>query len=647
MGNIRASLFNLRRIAAVLDAMAQRTAPMQSALARGQSWGGVILFFVFFGVFLWKAVDPTLQYHALSPIFLGGLQFLNETVHRPGDLMHVTASGILQFYQWGLAGALISTSLAALLCGLTFLSFKRMNLPPIRTLGLLPAIGLLTLQCQYAAPTVEHSLGLAIAAGCLVLYLYIPWQCPWIRTAIFLSLSVGLHLLAAGKFLIFLSGGVLFEALVRRRYWLAAGECISGLALPYGASLAFWWPFPQAVLGGLMGSGPTFSAAVFLGLNLFFPVGILVGGWAARRLAPTASDPAKKPAKAAAARSTTGGRMQLGRWLDHPAVGLILAIVPAIGSYDAEAQRLIRIDALASSQQWPALLEEARSMKIYSASTIADVDRALGHTSQLLYDLFSFPQRSDLDFWLDVHALHDNRIYLKASASLFELGQINKAEWLAAEALELFGPRPEVLQRLALVNILKGEPNAARVFLKLLERVPFQGAWARGLSGELATDPALASHEDLQSIRRSMLQQDYVGHYTPEGLLLQCLQRNPHNRMAFECLMAHYLLTQQLDKIQEHLFRLGSFHYPDVPRHLEEALLIREKLKGGNLVETAGGRINPRTLQRYQEFHERFMSYRGDIQAAQAGLARDFGDTYWFYYVSGVSGAARRAKEIL
>ena len=60
--------------------------------------------------------------------------------------------------------------------------------------------------------------------------------------------------------------------------------------------------------------------------------------------------------------------------------------------------------------------------------------------------------------------------YPQLGAQDLELGLVNEAEHQAHEALEVLGPLPVVLRRLAEINCLKGRPEVARVFLNALAR---------------------------------------------------------------------------------------------------------------------------------------------------------------------------------
>jgi len=137
-------------------------------------------------------------------------------------------------------------------------------------------------------------------------------------------------------------------------------------------------------------------------------------------------------------------------------------------------------------------------------------------------------------------------------------------------------------------------------------------------------------------MRSFMLARDSVETVSFEKLFQELLDMDPHNRMAFEYLVADHLLGRRVDKVAADIARLDDFAYPGIPRHYEEALLIYAA-KGANL-DLHGRSISLTTVERFARFNRLRAKYNGDADAARKGLAREFGDSYFYYYAFGVSG---------
>jgi hypothetical protein len=117
------------------------------------------------------------------------------------------------------------------------------------------------------------------------------------------------------------------------------------------------------------------------------------------------------------------------------------------------------------------------------------------------------------------------------------------------------------------------------------------------------------------------------------GRLLEVLlASHPTNRMAFEYLMADYLLNLDLKGAVEHLRLLDNFDYARIPRPYEEALLLFQELAGVK-VELKGRTIRSETAERFRQFKAAASEWGGQAKGPAVMAAR-FGDSYWFYYAT-------------
>jgi len=353
---------------------------------------------------------------------------------------------------------------------------------------------------------------------------------------------------------------------------------------------------------------------------------------------------------------------------------LILAVLAVYLSFDANRRTLLRVNRFASQGMWPEVLREARAIRgtWYAHEISHAVTRALYETGRLPYEMFSFPQhrqgfmlgwgmkprwvrrtvrhvaplsvgRTDVVEEADKD-LHNMRMrsFSQLGDLNLQLGLVNEAEHEAHEALELLGNCPQILKRLALINVVKGQTEAAKLFLRALTLDLRGGAWARDALRRLHDDPLWSADPQVGRIRAVMVTRGSAV-LSPflEDRLDELLRGSKSNRMAFEFKMALHLLNWQLDRLVAELERLDDFDYPDVPKHYEEAVVIHESISGlrANL---RGRRISPQTRRTYREFCERAAPFfkSADSQGAQEALAERFGGTYFFYYFLGESRGA-------
>jgi len=117
-----------------------------------------------------------------------------------------------------------------------------------------------------------------------------------------------------------------------------------------------------------------------------------------------------------------------------------------------------------------------------------------------------------------------------------------------------------------------------------------------------------------------------------EEMLTGLLEHNPGNRMAFEYLMACYLLAGQLDKIADNIGRLNHLGYQDVPTLYEEAMLLYYGSRGKKL------NLNELNIKRETiERHKRFVQLCNSMQTQNQQVVLqhmigEFNTSYFFYY---------------
>ncbi len=132
-----------------------------------------------------------------------------------------------------------------------------------------------------------------------------------------------------------------------------------------------------------------------------------------------------------------------------------------------------------------------------------------------------------------------------------------------------------------------------------------------------------------------------LGGFTYDGMLQLYLDAKPKNRMAFEYLMAYYLLTCKFGRVCENLGRLGDFGYAGIPRLYEEAVLLEGRMHPDRPVDLHGRSISPEAVARFEEFLADVDACRSgpapDRPGAREALTRKWGDSYLFFAVFGFS----------
>ncbi|MCJ7729179.1 MAG: DUF6057 family protein, partial [Sedimentisphaerales bacterium] len=318
-----------------------------------------------------------------------------------------------------------------------------------------------------------------------------------------------------------------------------------------------------------------------------------------------------------------------------PLLAVLAGVLVACFCHDARVKTMIAVDYYASNKMWRQVLEASAR---YPSNKFVNhlVNRALYHTGRLADDMFVYEQQPGA---LMLSAEPSNLMILWKSFDTFiDLGHINSAEFELIFCIDAYGERPIVLKRLALINMVKGNIGTARVYLGALSRTLFDAEWARSYLAKIGRDPNMSEDKEIQQLRSMIpaIDRDFAS--GNENMLLDLLDKNRRNRMAFEYLMGFYLLTGQFDKFAGNLNRLDDFEYGRIPRVYEEAILFCNFVRKTK-IELRGHEISPESRERFIGFRNIYIGqYRTNDKAALKELARNYGDSYLFYCLYRQSG---------
>ncbi len=584
------------------------------------------------GVFLFVrlVLDPPARYAASAPVFFFREDFFQQQLRRPGGPLAFAAAWLAQLDYGAWLGALVFTALVALLSLATHRVLRGAG-GGVERAWAVPGYVLLLLYAQYDPPVWELGVGVLLAVVALAAWSSLAarpggWQWPG-----FLVLATALFGVAGpfpGLLFILVAG---LHALVVQRKWRAAVIC--------WAALVPWW-FVVFVaqsndLRVVMQSWGRAPSVILVALVYgFFPIAMLASGRSSRWFG-SGFTPIKLPA---AGRSTMHGRpasRPAARWLWAWRAGIGgLAVAGFLLTFSVQHRAGWRIQAAAERGDWQGVLDAAAPLRTIPLPARLQINRALFHTGRLVSDLFTFPQQTGVPL---LPSLSDGAsVCVPLSETLLELGQVNLAEHYAQEAVEAWGERPAALWCLAQINLVKGRPLAARVYLNVLRGVPFHRAKAAGWLRALEQDPTGLSVDGVNAIRALQVRADTVERFFPvESLLRPLLQANRQNRMAAEYLMAHLLLTHQTARAVESLGLWADAGETTLPRSLAEAVLLFDHTRGNRPAALHGLKLDDRTAPRFEQFVEALRQNGDQMTLTEQRLAAGFGDTYWFYDVFG------------
>ena len=595
------------------------------------------LFFVACFFYLLLRIHPVLILELQPPVFLFDTNFFNELLKIPGGMVDWFSALLMTFW---LSDFLTSLLLTLCFWIVAFLTKKWIealtDYCPIHTIHLIPAYLLLILNSQYNFPL---SITVALILNLSILNLFVRWAPTGqvVRTVVGAVVSVLLFWMTGGCFLVFVVLCGMCDIMFRKQIVNGLVLLISALALPYVLSASvFLVPLRQAYLHNLIFENPIkfrfieYAVLVFYLLILFI---VYFAKFAIFR------KPFKKIAELIRLQRVTyfwkctGGTILL-------LCGIILL---AQKTNDNNARYVLEVNQFVREGHSQDALKTAMQCSIVNPLLSSQTNIALFQSNALLDKMFMYPQ-----FYGTAGLLMDfewcSAWPQKASDVFWKLGLVNEALHWAHESFEQNGPTPEILERLGIVYMIKGDHEAARHYFLNLKNLPFKGSIAEKLI-ELNENPSELAKDTVLSYIQSCMPTESLyslGGSIPEKLEL-LLKRNPKNKMAFEYLIAYYLLNCNLEGIMNHLTEIKTFANSRIPRHVQEALLIIKSLKNTFDQNQLENVIQPLTYSRYTDYEQILRKYKGNVTSAKHELQMKFGNTYW-YYIMFVRPESRRLE---
>jgi hypothetical protein len=294
-----------------------------------------------------------------------------------------------------------------------------------------------------------------------------------------------------------------------------------------------------------------------------------------------------------------------------------------------EAEEIMTYDYFARNERWDDVLKFADKNPPRNYLSLAMVNLSLAKTDQLGNKMFAFNQHGINGLFLSF-----NREYVTAimgNEILYQLGLTNASQEYAFESMETIpnmGKSVRVIKRLAETNMINGQYKVSEKYLKLLEKTIFYRKWAKGSMDMLNNEEKINNDPDLGEKRKFMVRNDYFFHIKNiEAVLNRMVKENPENKMAFEYLMAFYMINKDLRNFINLIPVMEKMQYSRVPVSYQEAIMYIIGLNNEDPMTNSPQYVSQDTKLRMKAYGDIYTAYPD----AQSRLEKRFSGTYWYY----------------
>lgn len=312
------------------------------------------------------------------------------------------------------------------------------------------------------------------------------------------------------------------------------------------------------------------------------------------------------------------------------AVSLALAVVPtaflAPTFTDMDKEKLFAYDFMVRMGQWNKILATSSKHTPDSPIAVECTNLALAKTEHMSTDMFAFFQNGPAGLLPEFTRDHFSPI--PTGSVYYHLGMINTAQTFffeAQEGIPDFQKSARLTQALAKTNLINGDYEVARKYVNALKQTIFYRKWAKETE-QLLDNPGMINkvpeYAHLRSVR--IKEHDFMFSQEEMDSMLGLLYiENNSNKMAIDYLLAWCLLRKDLPRFFE-CHKLLQNGYD--ARHYQEAVVLYWALTHDG-PEGMPDFVSRQTAANFSKFISLVQSGRDE-----ASLAREFGNTYWFYY---------------
>ena len=294
-----------------------------------------------------------------------------------------------------------------------------------------------------------------------------------------------------------------------------------------------------------------------------------------------------------------------------------------------EAEEVMTYDFLTRNENWNEVLKFAEKKPPRNYLSLAMLNLSLAKTGQMGNRMFNYDQHGINGLFLSfkkeyVAPLMGNEIF-------YHLGLINASQEYAFESMETIpnmGKSARIFKRLAETNLINGQYNVSGKYLRLLEKTIFYRKWAKATLAYLGNEEKINTDPEWGEKRRFMVRSDYFFHVrNMEASLNRMVKEHPDNKLAFEYLMAFYMINKDMRNFMNCIPAMEKVNYKAVPVSYQEGILYIIGLTDSDPFAKSPVYVSEGTKSKMKAYADIYTSYPD----AKERLKKNFKGTYWYY----------------
>ena len=295
---------------------------------------------------------------------------------------------------------------------------------------------------------------------------------------------------------------------------------------------------------------------------------------------------------------------------------------------DFKAEKVMAYENLVYSEEWVKIIDRAEKEQPSDPVSILAVNLALTESGQLSSKMFDFNQKKNSLF--PEYERRGMTPFI-ANEIFYHLGLINFAQMFALETIESTPDAKypvRAFRRVAETFIINGQYDNALKYLTPVCHTLFYRRWAKDCMSYLYNEEKINAHPVWGPKRTFSSKYDfYYNSKQIDNALKYLLISNPRNKIAFEYLMAYYLLQKNFDGFIGNIHLVDELNYNVLPLVWQQAsvyILTRLSQVPPQLEKL---RISNDVVNSIKLYAQLFSAEKQDT----IKIKKEFGNTYWYY----------------
>ena len=576
--------------------------------------GSILLLFTIF-VIIWFSYYSrfSILYHQeQTQLFRFDKIYFYSYIRQPAGLIEYIGSFFTQFYYYPVIGSMIIVGVIASVFMLFYSICKSAGC--IERTFCIPFISAIILFAYFLHTAFFLSYSLGLVLSLVVFRRYIKLQ-QHVRLPVGIVLFTVLYLIAGGNAFLLSAMMIIFECFEKKyrfKYWYMLALVVWSALLPY---LALKLLYIITIREAYYTSTPFISLSSTIPKFAWLSIPALYLFW--RLIA---------------------GKVNLLTIKQHKLIilnCLLLIMVSVYGSYSTYNRRLEMFQNIAyeiQHENWKNVSVLSKKFPDPNPFVCYFNNIALAESGQMPYRMFQYRQTGVEGLFLDLQLNYSSLWYV--GEIYYRLGIIPIAELFAFSAMVGGNPKEpdnQTLSRLVITNIARRDSATAAKYIGYFDRSLFYRKWAQQQRKNLSFAMKDASFQIPDTPELFRYNDFFHSEQDPDYALLTLLQSNPMHRLAFEYLMAYYMLQKDIERTKwcfDNFF--WNFGYPNIPTHYEEALVLYQNMAQAGNYFYAQYPISHATLERFNQYVQALQTAR-DSKRNFEYFKKQFDNTYWYY----------------